>query len=107
MYWPLLCGGYQISIAYCLFFILCGYRKITSLNAKTIKDCFYSPVLKKWGYTGFTLSVCLSVILPYNILTMNRRNETKFCLQIIIDKIYVGIVKHHFLQVCNRVTVLD
>ena len=27
-------------------------------------------------------------------------NETKFCIHIIIDKIYVGIVMHHFLQIC-------
>ena len=33
-----------------------------------------------------------------NILRMNQQNSTKFCIQIIIDKSYVGIVKHHFLQ---------
>ena len=31
-----------------------------------------------------------------NILRMNGQNLTKFCIHIIIDKIYVGIVKHHF-----------
>ena len=29
MYWPLLCGGYQISIAYCLFFIQPKSRLVT------------------------------------------------------------------------------
>ena len=38
---------------------------------------------------------------------MNRQNLTKFCIHIIIDKIYVGIVKHHVLKFCNRVTALD
>ena len=33
--------------------------------------------------------------------------KTKFCIHIIIDKIYVGIVNHCFSQICNRVTALD
>ena len=32
-----------------------------------------------------------------HILRMNGQNLTKFCIHIIIDKIYVGIVKHHIL----------
>ena len=32
---------------------------------------------------------------------------TKFCIHIIIDKIYVGIVNSCFSQICNRVTALD
>ena len=32
---------------------------------------------------------------------------TIFCIHIIIDEIYVGIVKLHFSQICNRVTALD
>ena len=31
----------------------------------------------------------------------------KFCIHFIIDKIYVAIVKRHFLQICNGVTALD
>ena len=42
-----------------------------------------------------------------NILKMNGQNLTKFCTHIIIDKIYVGIVKGHFSLICNRVTALD
>ena len=38
---------------------------------------------------------------------MNGQNLTKFCIHIIIDKIYVGIVNCHFSQICNRVTALD
>ena len=41
------------------------------------------------------------------ILKMNGQNLTKFCIYIIIDKIYLGIVKRHFLQICNRVPVID
>ena len=42
-----------------------------------------------------------------NILRTNLQIETKFCINIIIDKIYVGIVNKCFLQICNRVTALD
>ena len=38
---------------------------------------------------------------------MTGQNFTKFCIHIIIDKIYVWIVKRHFLQICNRVTAPD
>ena len=42
-----------------------------------------------------------------NILKPNRPIKTKFCIHIIIDKIYVGIVNHCFSQIYNRVTALD
>ena len=42
-----------------------------------------------------------------NILRMDGQNLTKFCIHILIDKIYIAIVKRHFLQICNRVTALD
>ena len=32
-----------------------------------------------------------------HILRINGQNLTKFCIHIIIDRIYVGIVKHHIL----------
>ena len=43
----------------------------------------------------------------FNILKTNRPIKTKFCKHINIDKIYFGIVNHCFLQIGNRVTVLD
>ena len=42
-----------------------------------------------------------------SIVKMNRLIETKFCIHIIIDKIYFGIVIHCFSQIGNRVTALD
>ena len=42
-----------------------------------------------------------------NILKTNRPIKTKFCIHIIIDKIYVGIVNHCFSQICKTVTALD
>ena len=32
-----------------------------------------------------------------NILRINKQNLTKFCVHIVIDKIYVGIVKRFFV----------
>ena len=42
-----------------------------------------------------------------NILKTNRPIKTKFCIYIIIDKIYVGNVNHCSSQICNRVMALD
>ena len=42
-----------------------------------------------------------------NILKTNSSIKTKFCIHIIIDKIYVGNVNHCFSQICNSVTALD
>ena len=38
---------------------------------------------------------------------MDGQSLAKICKHIIIDKIYVAIVKRHFSQICNRVTALD
>ena len=42
-----------------------------------------------------------------NILKTNKQIETKLCIHIIIDKIYVGIVNLCFSQNCNRASALD
>ena len=42
-----------------------------------------------------------------NILKTNRPVKTKFCIQIIMDKIYFGIINLFFSQIGNRVTALD
>ena len=54
-----------------------------------------------YSYTGFALSVLLSIChnlscFFFNILRMNGPNLTKFCIHINIDKIYVGIVNRRF-----------
>ena len=41
------------------------------------------------------------------ILRMDGQNLTKFCIHMIIRKIYISFVKHHFWQVFNRVTALN
>ena len=42
-----------------------------------------------------------------NILKTNRLIKTKFCIHIIIDKIYFGIVNRCFSKIGKRVTALD
>ena len=42
-----------------------------------------------------------------NIFRTNVQILTKFCIHIIIDKIYVGIVNRCLAQICNRVTAVD
>ena len=42
-----------------------------------------------------------------NILKTNRRIKTKFCIHIIIDKIYFSIVNCCFSQIGKRVTALN
>ena len=41
-----------------------------------------------------------------NILKTNRPIKTKFCIHIIIDKIYFGIVNWCFSQIGKRVTAM-
>ena len=43
----------------------------------------------------------------FNIFKTNRPIKTKKIKHIIINKIYFGIVKRCFSQICNRVTALD
>ena len=42
-----------------------------------------------------------------NILKTNRLIKTKFCIYVITDKIYFGIVNRCFWQIGKRVTALD
>ena len=41
-----------------------------------------------------------------NILRMDGQNLTKFCIHIIIDKIYIAIVKHHFRKFATELQPL-
>ena len=38
---------------------------------------------------------------------MNGQNLTKFCIHIIIDKIYVGVVNHHFCKFATELRPLS
>ena len=41
------------------------------------------------------------ILFQFNILRTNGQNFTKFYICIHIDKIYVGIVTHHFSHICS------
>ena len=68
---------------------------------------FFFFFLKKWGYTGFTMSFRHSVLPLFRqnfISTQYLENQlTKFCMYVNIDK----IVDRHFSQNFDRVTALD
>ena len=49
----------------------------------------------------------VSIEFLLNILKTNRPIKTKFCIHIIIDKIYFGIVNRCFSLIGNRFTALD
>ena len=69
--------------------------------------------MKAWMSSNFgkftielrPLNVRIEFLL--NILKTNKPIKTKYCIHIIIDKLYVGNVNHCFSQICNRVTALD
>ena len=72
--------------------------------------------MKAWMSSNFgkiatELRLMINVRIEFllNILKTNRPIKNKFCIHIIIDKIYVGNVNHcfFFLQIRNRVTALD
>ena len=53
------------------------------------------------------INVRIRIEFLLNILKTNRPIKTKFCIHIIIDKIYFGIVNRCFSQIGKRVTALD
>ena len=70
--------------------------------------------MKAWMSSNFDKSatelwplIDVRIEFLLNISKTNRPIKTKFCIHIIIDKIYVGIVNHCFSQIFNRVTALD
>ena len=56
--------------------------------------------------TNFSL-INVRIEFLLNILKTNRPIKTKFCIHIIIDKIYFGIVNCCFSQIGKRVKALD
>ena len=48
-----------------------------------------------------------ALLVSFNVLRTIGGNKITFCIHIIIDKIYVRIVKRHFSQICNKVTMSE
>ena len=67
--------------------------------------------MKAWMSLNFgkfeTELLPLIIEFLLNILKTNRPIKTKFCIHIIIYKIYFGIVNCCFLQIGKRDTALD
>ena len=57
--------------------------------------------------TEFLPLIYVRIEFLLNILKTNRLIKTKFCINIINDMIYFGIVNRCFSQIGKRVTALD
>ena len=73
------------------------------------RTCMKTWTSSNFGKFAIVLRPLIKVRIEFlpNILKTNRPIKTKFCIHIIIDKIYVGNVNHCFSQICNRVMALD
>ena len=73
------------------------------------RTCTKARMSSNFGKFATELRPLIDVRIEFllNILKMNGPIKTKFCIHIIIDKIYVGIVNHCFSQICKRVMALD
>ena len=73
------------------------------------RTCMKAWMSSNFGKFATELRPLIDVRIMFllNILKTNRPIKTKFCIHIIIDKIYVVIVNSCFSQICNRVTALD
>ena len=60
-----------------------------------------------FGKFATELLPLIDVRIEFLLLKTNRPIKTKFCIHIIIDKIYFGIVNRCFSQIGIRVTALD
>ena len=66
-----------------------------------LNNIFRIFVLELWPL------IYAKILFPLNILRTNRQNFTKSYICIHIDKIYIGIVAHHFSHKCTSVMALD
>ena len=96
-------GGYTESLA-CRQYLV-GSSSFLQVS----RTCMKAWMSSNFGKFATELRPLIDVRIWFllNILKTNRPIKTKFCIHIIIDKIYVGIVNHCFSQICKRVTALD
>ena len=67
-----------------------------------VNRCFFRKLT-----TELRPLIDVKICFLLNILRTNIQNETKVCIHIISDQIYIGIVNLCYSQICNRVTALD
>ena len=74
--------------------------------SRTCKKAWMSSNFGKFA-TELLPLIDVRIEFLLNILKKNRPIKIKFCIHIIIDKIYFGIVNRCFLQIGKSVTALD
>ena len=78
---------------------------IDNIYIGVVNNCF-SQICNR----VMALDSCHNLVFTQYLENVGIDHEIKFCIFIIIDKIYIGditIVVVFFLQICNRVTALD
>ena len=73
------------------------------------KTCMKAWMSLNFGKFATELRPLIDVRIEFllNILKSNRPIKTKFCIHIIIDKIYFCFVNRWFSQIGKRITALD
>ena len=73
----------------------------------TTRTCLTAWMSSNFGKFLTELRPLIDVRIKFllNILKTNRPIKTKYCIHIIIDKIYFAVVNHCFLQICDRVLI--
>ena len=83
-------------------------QNLTTFCIHIIIDKIYIGIVNRHFFCKFATElrplIDVRIQFLFNILRMNGQNLTKFCMHIIIDKIYVGIVNRHFF--CKFATEL-
>ena len=81
----------------------------SSLFLQVTKTCMKAWMSSNFGKFATELRSLIDVRIWFlrHILSTNRQIETKFCILIIIDKIYIGNVNLCFSLIYNRVMALD
>ena len=88
------------------------FYQVHNFNSILVSSDILKPRFEKGGGLYWIWDVRHSVhhsviiLFPLNILRSNAQNFTKFYICIHIDKIYIGIVTHHFSHICTRVMAL-
>ena len=75
-------------------------RKLTKFCIHIIIDKSYVGIVNHCFFRKFATElrplIHVRIWFLLKILRTNLQNETKFCIHIIIDKIYIGIINHCF-----------
>ena len=82
-----------------------SFLQVRSTTNKSGQGLNFGQIRPRAGKLRPLIDVRNSFLLK--ILRMDGMDLFKFCIHIIIAKIYVGIVKHLFSQICNGITALD